>query len=75
MVNDYQDPPASLDSDLLLRKNHIVLLVSATPYNVLSQSSRIPEEYVITCTPPEHAVEDRFRQLKPQRVLRRVEQG
>ena len=75
MVNDYHDNPASTDSELLQRKNHIVLLVSATPYNVLSRNSRIPEEYVITCTPPEHAGQDKFRQLEPQRVLCRIGQG
>lgn len=69
MVNDYKDPQAVVDFDLLECKNYFVLLVSATPYNMLSQTSRIPEKYVITGTPPGRADQDKFQLLKPHMVL------
>ena len=71
MVNDYKDQQDGVTSDLGLLecKNHIVLLVSATPYNVLSRTSRIPEKFVITHAPPVQVDQDRFNKLKPQSVL------
>ena len=58
MVNDYSAPQqaaaetsASGRQSLLQQKNYIVLLVSATPYNILSRKSRIPEEYVVLAAP------------------------
>lgn len=53
MVNDYIPETDSVASnadardDLLQQKNYFVLLVSATPYNVLSRNSSIPEEYMV----------------------------
>ena len=35
------------DPELCKRKNYLVLLVSASPYNVLTCNSRIPEKYVV----------------------------
>ena len=69
MVNDYTDNnPDVIQQDLLECKNHVVLLVSATPFNVLSQNSRLPEKYVVTKFP---AIADnaKFQQLQMQAVV------
>lgn len=78
MVNDCVAPQqaaaetsASGRQNLLLQKNYIVLLVSATPYNVLSRDSRIPEEYVVLADPSDSRLKlhdilhqpDRYRSL------------
>ena len=54
MVNDYQQPsPSEAGSSaagaqsLLEQANYLVLLVSATPYNILSKDSRLPEKYMV----------------------------
>ncbi len=53
MVNDYFDEGANSNTENLLdQDNYIVLLVSATPYNVLSKDSRIPEEYMVVADAP-----------------------
>ena len=58
MINDYypEDDVASTSEvraqqDLLLQQTYLVLLVSATPYNVLSRVSRLPEEYIVVNMP------------------------
>lgn len=38
-------------SELLQQENYVVLLVSATPYNVISRKSRLPEEYMVLKIP------------------------
>lgn len=68
MVNDYTDKPDVIQQDLLECKNHIVLLVSATPFNVLSQNSRLPEKYVVTKFPA-LAGNARFQQLQLQDIV------
>ena len=57
MVNDYASEEAAAGSStgvrgsLLQQENYFVLLVSATPYNVISKGSRIPEEYMVIAQP------------------------
>lgn len=56
MVNDYAEGQAagssgSVQDGLLQQENYFVLLVSATPYNVISRASLIPEEYMVIATP------------------------
>ena len=47
MVNDYSGENDSQPS-LLDQENYLVLLVSATPYNVISTASRLPEAFLMT---------------------------
>jgi len=68
MVNDYTDSnPDVVQQDLLECKNHIVLLVSATPFNVLTQNSRLPEKYVVS--KPAIADNAKFQRLQMQDVV------
>lgn len=46
MLNDYTISPDA-DDDLLQQENYIALLVSATPYNVLTEDSHLPERYLV----------------------------
>ena len=62
--NDAVGRSADARGSLLQQENYFVLLVSATPYNVLSRASRIPEEYMFVEDHDELQMNDILHQLQ-----------